>query len=878
MFLKDDIIRAFFETNEHGSKNVVIKIGMLLLACLIFMCSITISVASANVSNDQKRILYISSYYEGYKWSDDIRDGIYSVVFQSNLDVDLKVEYLDMQHIDDSSYYEKIYRIYSEKYGSNDFDIIITSDDKAYEFVRLYGKELFSDTIKLYCGVNNVDTIHDNQGIYYDGIIEAYDFSETIDLALNLHPSTTKIYYVNDTSLTGTSIQKNLTEIMLEYKDIDFQRLQPYVANGVLQIEELDDDSIILFVRYTKDANGNDFVYNEVLNHLQQNVSVPIYSVWDFYLGEGIVGGKLTSGYYHGVTIAEAAMELLHGNMKDFQAIMRTHENQYRFDYDFLAKHNIPLYKLPSDSYIINYSPTNTKHVLVLHSYNRGFLWTDDIDRGIHASMDDVEYDVKYTHEYMDLKDYHDPTYKQSVYQFLYDKYESKSFDMIITSDDDAFKFVKQYHSQLFEHTPVIFCGVNRFEEGMLDEQDCFSGVVENLESEETFQLMLELFPETEKIIVINDTTTTGLLLKKNIDAVIDTFDYDVTFEYWEDINMTDIQERGPLIGENTLVYIIIFNKDKSNNNYTYDESIRLISEAIDVPIFSTVDFYIGKGIFGGKLTSGFTQGNKAGEMAKEILEGKSVEEIPIIFDLSNDYIFDYNELEKFNIKRNSLPENSIIVNKPYSINDYYEAHKSAVQIGLMIIMLILIFSLTTISILLRRNLKIKTESIEQEKFYASTDILTGVKNRRIGLKELKDAIEQNKSGIPFSICFVDMDYLKKINDTYGHDEGDFAIKTICECCINQVGPNDVISRIGGDEFLMVLPKRTVDEAQKVIENIKVSLNRINNSNSKPYELSISSGVLEYDAKEYKTAEDFIKAADELMYCNKAEKKRRKTD
>ena len=110
------------------------------------------------------------------------------------------------------------------------------------------------------------------------------------------------------------------------------------------------------------------------------------------------------------------------------------------------------------------------------------------------------------------------------------------------------------------------------------------------------------------------------------------------------------------------------FNQDRLGNDYSYDESIRRIRANADVPIYGIWEMYLGKGIVGGMLTSGYEQGNLSAQMATRILQGESPSQIPVVRNPPNHYMFDNAELSRFGISALNLPSGSIIVNQPVPV------------------------------------------------------------------------------------------------------------------------------------------------------------------------------------------------------------------
>lgn len=152
----------------------------------------------------------------------------------------------------------------------------------------------------------------------------------------------------------------------------------------------------------------------------------------------------------------------------------------------------------------------------------------------------------------------------------------------------------------------------------------------------------------------------------------------------------------------------------------------------------------------------------------------------------------------------------------------------------------------------------------------AATDELTGVMNRRSGFAMLKrmerECLKQHKT---FSVCFIDIDGLKQINDLYGHGEGDVALITVADLIRSSIRAGDAICRIGGDEFMILFPGCEKTVAEKLVQRIKEALADLSNEMGKPYLMSFSYGVDQMCSEDPIALEELIRRADHLMYLEK---------
>lgn len=156
---------------------------------------------------------------------------------------------------------------------------------------------------------------------------------------------------------------------------------------------------------------------------------------------------------------------------------------------------------------------------------------------------------------------------------------------------------------------------------------------------------------------------------------------------------------------------------------------------------------------------------------------------------------------------------------------------------------------------------------IEQEKYHARTDFLTGAVNRFYFNELMGREIDRScRYHHPFTIAFMDLDNFKTINDTFGHSFGDDLLRTIAQNMKKNLRKTDSIARVGGDEFVILLPETNSDSAQHAIRNLFRKLT--DELQSKKWPVTFSVGVLTLTAPTISTDKIFG-IVDRMMYSVK---------
>jgi diguanylate cyclase (GGDEF)-like protein len=151
------------------------------------------------------------------------------------------------------------------------------------------------------------------------------------------------------------------------------------------------------------------------------------------------------------------------------------------------------------------------------------------------------------------------------------------------------------------------------------------------------------------------------------------------------------------------------------------------------------------------------------------------------------------------------------------------------------------------------------------------TDLLTGLSNRRHVLELLDRALADHEAtGFSLCIAVIDIDHFKAINDGYGHDAGDTVLRHFADICRERVRAQDVLGRMGGEEFLLILPGAGADDASHVVDRIRHDhplARLIEEGIDLPY--TFSAGIAEAQSGDDRSS--ILRRADRALYAAKGE-------
>lgn len=511
-------------------------------------------------------------------------------------------------------------------------------------------------------------------------------------------------------------------------------------------------------------------------------------------------------------------------------------------------------------SFPVNAKETGRGRVLFISSYSYAWETIPQQIEGIKKSLGD---DVTIDYKFMDTKNVDTAENVHLFYKSLsYYLSQVPAYDVIIVGDDAAYNFVLVYR-KIFGNTPIVFEGVNNVSKALaMDYNPNVTGIIENQTYGNTIALAKKIYPEAAHIVAIVDNTVTGLSARKEFYSYKDEFP-DLEFS---DINASEFSQKDLIksvesFDESTILLYILCSNDKDGNVYASAESVQMLSSRAHIPMFSGISIGMGKGLLGGEIVSHEEMGEIAGEMALKILNGEPCENMDVITDSPMTYCFDETVMKRFGISRSMLPDDAKIINHEETFMEQYGKviRITSVIGGIMVLFIIWLVR----DNMHKRKVNDTISSLNKKlNFIARYDALTSLLNRRVFMEDLQYRIREKE---PFGLIMFDMDNFKRINDVYGHNEGDAVLKEMAARAGALVDDVFEVYRLAGDEFVAIVQSgqaEVIDSyAMKILDTFKI-----------PYQiaggeqyLASSIGIAMYP-KDGKNSTEVIAAADHAMY------------
>ncbi|MBD5526825.1 MAG: diguanylate cyclase [Lachnospiraceae bacterium] len=504
---------------------------------------------------------------------------------------------------------------------------------------------------------------------------------------------------------------------------------------------------------------------------------------------------------------------------------------------------------------------TGQGRVLFISSYSYGW---DTVQVQIEGLKEGMDPDIAVDYEFMDTKRLDVEVATQLLYdRLLYTLSVVPPYDVIVVGDDAALNFVMDYREELFSGIPIVFEGINNVQYAReLAEQDpLVTGVLEELSLEKNIDLILQLRPQTKRIVAILDDSLTGEAERQNFYAIQESYP-NLTFAEINvsDCTTVDLRTRLWQQSNDAVLLFLLMSEDKSGKLYTNLEAVQAVVKYTKVPVMRMVDSRIEEGLLGGYVASMRKSGQIAGQMASSIIRGTDPTKIAVA-DSPNLYYINEEVMLKYDLNISKLPKDVEIINHQIT---FFEKYSSIVlPMVVFAIAMVIILVIVGYDNLHRRKLLSELEGTRTILESASQhDFLTGLHNRSKFVEDLTQMIEQE---VPCTVIMLDIDDFKNINDVYGHAAGDEALKQVADRMKAMSSQILTPYRYAGDEFIMIL----LSEQGKIVEKTAYGCRQIFANDfiirGAKKKVTGSIGIASYP-KDADNVEQLIVCADKAMY------------
>lgn len=470
--------------------------------------------------------------------------------------------------------------------------------------------------------------------------------------------------------------------------------------------------------------------------------------------------------------------------------------------------------------------PPKTRQVLILYSLgtDSSSVWQSLLHKGfqdelqLHGGARPAIFE-----ERMDAVRVGMATAGDAMAPYLLAKYAKTTFDAVITENFTAGRFLSA-HPELFPGVPRYYVNHGRRKWQPSD------GI--GLEAVADFQRALavipRVMPEVRRIVVVGDRSARVREWMDDVRLQIPAYRGRIAFDIWDNFTFAELYQRAAALDARSAIFMLPTYRDRSGAEGVPPVIGRALAANSKAPVFTNIESLIVGGVAGGYVLSGEQMGRV---IARVMLQ------LPVDMGSVQGYVFDYQAVRQHHMSR--LPEGALLLNRPQGVWDLYR-WQIIVSLTLILLQAVLISALV---VALRgrrqsmaalnderdnlerrvtsRTLELQAANTQLERL-ATTDPLTGIGNRRKMTEQIGQELERaRRLQHPLALLMIDIDHFKRINDSHGHEIGDRAIIAVAGTLSAAMRTIDMVSRFGGEEFVLLMPETNLPAAAIAAERLR---------------------------------------------------------
>ena len=307
-------------------------------------------------------------------------------------------------------------------------------------------------------------------------------------------------------------------------------------------------------------------------------------------------------------------------------------------------------------------STRKVRRILIIYETGPSALSFRLIDPQLRATLDEESpYLVELYTESMETGLFPDEASQQQIRETYIRKYRDRKLDLIIAAGPSPIQFMLESHESHFKNIPVVFCGATKGQAGNPQFDSHFTGVWLVWEPGRTVDAALQLLPGTRHVVVVGGTGLYDRELEAAVRKSLTLYEHQLDITYLTDLAMPALLDRVKRLPSDTIVLYTTLERDAAGTYFPRATSLEMLTAVANAPTFVLFDTLMDHGTVGGYLSSFAGQGREAGKIAARILNGEKPQNIAAVVG-TNGYIFDWRQLQEWNIMRSRIPPDAKIL------------------------------------------------------------------------------------------------------------------------------------------------------------------------------------------------------------------------
>lgn len=354
------------------------------------------------------------------------------------------------------------------------------------------------------------------------------------------------------------------------------------------------------------------------------------------------------------------------------------------------------------------------KKVLLLYSYQSMLPGNLEWDAGIRSALKGTTSEpLEFYTEFLDLARFPENSYLQNLINFLQNKYAGRKIDLLIPVRDPAFQFLLAHGDAIFPGVPIVFCAAAMPRAQSPKRLENTTGVTFWIDVKGTLAAALKLHPQTRQVAVVGGTAKPDRVFQQVAQEALRQYEGRIEVISLTDLPLTEILQRVAKLPPHTIILYLCMFRDSAGNDFLPQNALALVAQAANAPIYGLWETLLGHGIVGGHLMSFEAQGIMAGKLGRRVLNGEKPENIPIVNEGANFYMFDWRQLQRWGIREKDLPPGSEVRFKEPSLWEVH--HLSIIGLSAAFCLLVLLIMVLLINLERRRRAERELAGLNEE-------------------------------------------------------------------------------------------------------------------------------------------------------------------
>lgn len=300
--------------------------------------------------------------------------------------------------------------------------------------------------------------------------------------------------------------------------------------------------------------------------------------------------------------------------------------------------------------------------VLVLYSHGKDAPLDVIFDQGLQAAVfEGSARRVEYYSEFLDMDRFTGEWYSEGVQTYLRSKYTARQIDTVVTVGTEALRFAQQGRADLFPSASLVFYTTDAEPLPELTQAPNTTGLRTGGDHRQTLELALRLHPDTERVFVVLGATPGSASHDALVRRQLSPLESRVTIEYLTSQSTASLVEPLNETTARALVLFVRHHPAPGGDRLPPRDAVTVIHDAVDMPIYSSYDTDVGRGVVGGYVVDSRGAGGNVGQIVVRLLDGTPATAIPVAAQASAP-MFDWTELRRWGIAEQNLPAGSRVL------------------------------------------------------------------------------------------------------------------------------------------------------------------------------------------------------------------------